>query len=407
MQIAHDLGNEVSAVYSTRQSPSKNPLLNEIAFFDAVPSGHSDFNVAWNFIQEQIRLYQAIKPVRVDLSGVVITRSFDDKLMAHDNLFIARNLFMRARRHFRWTKRFAMVAFDERPDIFHCTYQLPLRAKGARNIYTIHDLVPLRLPYTTLDRKRDMFRLLKKIGAEADHIVTVSENSKRDIIEVLGVDESRVTNTYQTVTFPRALADLSEDVVTTQLKSAFKLEYSGYLLFFGALEPKKNVGRLIEAYMASRVDIPLVLVTTGGWQNQAESRLIAAERRRITQAGGTFGRGLMRLEYVSQSALVTLIKGARAVLFPSLYEGFGLPVLEAMVLGTPVVTSKESSLPDVAGDAALLVDPYDVDDIAQAIRTVSADADLRGELVQRGKAQAQRFSKERYEERVKALYESL
>ena len=89
--------------------------------------------------------------------------------------------------YYGWSGRFAEMEFDTRPDILHCTYQLPLRAKGACNIYTIHDLVPLRLPFATLDNKRQSYRLLRKIAAEADHIVTVSENSKRDIVEMLGV----------------------------------------------------------------------------------------------------------------------------------------------------------------------------------------------------------------------------
>ena len=118
-------------------------------------------------------------------------------------------------------------------------------------------------------------------------------------------------------------------------------------------------------------------------------------------------RRLYRFEYGSRSMLVTLIRGARAVLFPSLYEGFGLPVLEAMLLGTPVVTSRTSSLPEIAGDAALYVDPYETDDIARAIKTITADGDLRAELTRRGRVQAEQFSVARYRERVGPLYERL
>jgi glycosyltransferase involved in cell wall biosynthesis len=116
---------------------------------------------------------------------------------------------------------------------------------------------------------------------------------------------------------------------------------------------------------------------------------------------------VFRFEYVSIPMLVTLIRGARAVVFPSLYEGFGLPVLEAMQLGTPVVTSRTSSLPEIAGDAALYVNPYDTYQIAQAIKTISADDGLRAELSRRGRAQAELFSMARYRERVAALYERL
>jgi glycosyltransferase involved in cell wall biosynthesis len=170
------------------------------------------------------------------------------------------------------------------------------------------------------------------------------------------------------------------------------------------LEPKKNVGRLIEAYISSGVNLPLVLVIGGGWQNDAEIRLLAEQEARQSSCSR---RRICRLEYVTHSTLVTLIRGARAVVFPSLYEGFGLPVLESMVLGTPVVASRESSVPEIAGDAALLVDPYDIDEIARAITTIVNDADLRAELSLRGPLQAAKFSTDRYRDRVAAMYTSL
>ena len=179
-----------------------------------------------------------------------------------------------------------------------------------------------------------------------------------------------------------------------------------YLLFYGALEPKKNVARLIDAYMLSGADIPLVVTGAAGWGNQTETKMLdelSAEGRERRRGS----RRVYRFEYVSIPMLVTLIRGARAVIFPSLYEGFGLPVLEAMQLGTPVVTSSTSSLPEIAGDAALYVDPYDTYQIAQAIKTISADEGLRAELTRRGLVQAELFSMARYRERVAALYERL
>jgi glycosyltransferase involved in cell wall biosynthesis len=149
-----------------------------------------------------------------------------------------------------------------------------------------------------------------------------------------------------------------------------------------------------------------VLVVAGGWQNETEMKLLA-EQNDGERAPNRSRRGIHRIDYVSLATLVTLIRGARAVIFPSLYEGFGLPVLEAMTLGTPVVASCESSVPEIAGDAALLVDPYDTDQIARAIRTIVNDADLCAELSCRGPAQAAKFSVDRYRERVAAVYASL
>lgn len=408
---AHDLGHEVGVVYSTPFSPAKDPLLREIAFFDEKRpemSGKRRLTLrrALNNVIDQTRYHLPVKPLAVNLSGAVDARHFKSTLPAHDRVFVARNLFANARTYFSRTKAFVNLMFEPKPDILHCTYPLPLRVKSACNVYTIHDLVPLRLPFTTQDSKRQLYRLLKKIAKEADHIVTVSENSKRDIIELLGVEETRISNTYQSVEFPTEWIERPVAAIASQLEGCFGLEMGDYLLFYGALEPKKNVRRLIEAYLISGVEVPLVLIVGGGWQNEAEMKLLAEHAEGAGEPKRS-GQRILQLDYVGFSALGALIRGARAVVFPSLYEGFGLPVLEAMVLGTPVVASRESSLPEVAGDAALLVDPYDTDQIARAITTIANDADLRAELSRRGPAQAAKFSVDRYRERVGALYAAL
>ena len=406
-QVVRDLGHEIGVVYGSPTRPAKNPLMREISFFDNREAAPVAFpKEVWDAVCDLLRSPFGVQPSAVNLTGAVITEQFQGRLPLHDHLFVARNLFANARRYFSWTGRFLDLAFETAPDILHCTYQLPLRVKRACNVYTIHDLVPLRLPYTTLDNKRQTYRLLRKIAAEADHIVTVSENSKRDIVQLLGVPEERVTNTYEAAEFPRELVERPEDLVAEQLSGSYRLDLQDYLLFYGALEPKKNVGRLIDAFMLSAVDIPLVITGPVGWGNQTEVKMLE-ELRAEERARPHGSRRVYYFEYVSLPMLVTLIRGARAVLFPSLYEGFGLPVLEAMLLGTPVVTSRASSLPEIAGDAALYVNPYDVDDIARAIKTISADDGLRKELSRRGRVQAQQFSVARYRERVAALYERI
>ena len=262
-RAAHDLGHEVGVLYSTPFTPAKDRLLREIAFFDekrASMSGKRKLTLrrALNHAIDQTRYHLPVKPLPVELSGAVVARQFKRTLDAHDRVFIARNLFANARTYLSRTKAFVNLAFEPRPGILHCTYPLPLRVKSARNVYTIHDLVPLRLPFTTEDNKRQLFRLLKKIAKEADHIVTVSENSKRDIIELLGVDERRISNTYQTVDFPREWIERPASAVANQLEGHFGLGLYEYLLFYGALEPKKNVRRSKGSRITSRlfVDSP-------------------------------------------------------------------------------------------------------------------------------------------------------
>ena len=409
-RFARDLGHEVGVVYGTAQTPPKNRFLREVAFFDRPEATRASWaRQCVNYITDAVRYSRPVAPARVSLEGVVDTREFANMLPEQDHIFAVRHLFVASRRHFARTGSFARLVFDTAPDILHCTYPLPLRVGPARNIYTIHDLVPFRLPFATLDNKRQMFRLLKKLVATADHVVTVSENSKKDIINLLGIDERRITNTYQAVYFPQNFLREPESSVAQVLEASFGLTFKDYLLFFGALEPKKNVSRLINAYLTSGVDIPLVLVAGEGWLNETETEFIAelGKRRRGADAVRVVGQSVQLLNYVALPLLVSLIRGARAVVFPSLYEGFGLPVLEAMVLGTPVITSRTSSLPEVAGEAALLVDPYSTEEISDAIRTISHDGDLRGELSRRGRVQAAKFSVERYSEQIERLYRSL
>jgi glycosyltransferase involved in cell wall biosynthesis len=287
---------------------------------------------------------------------------------------------------------------------------LPLKLKNAKNIYTIHDLVPLRLPYTTLDVKRRYFKLMKSLASRADHIVTVSETSKRDIVNILGIPEDRVTNTYQAVDIPAKYANKPVDIVKQEVEGTFNLTYKGYMLFFGAIEPKKNVARLIEGFLGSGVDIPLVIVGKLGWKSEQELKLLnedvisyleQVDKLMVTR------RRIHRIDYASFPLLVSLIRGAKAVMFPSLYEGFGLPALEAMQLGTPVLSSTGGSMPEVCGDAALLVDPYDPRAIAEGIRALDTNEALREELSRKGVARAAAFSTHAYAERLDALYRRL
>lgn len=366
MNYARDSGHSVGAVYAVPTPLSKNAALREISFYDPHHAATlSKWGGLWVDARDQFRtLFFDIEPVRVEETGIVITDNFRSRMPVHDSIFAVRGLFGNANWHFRKTRRFTNLKFDTQPDIFHCTYQLPLCCKSACNVVTIHDLVPLRLPFATQDNKRFTYRLLQDVAAKADHIVTVSENSKKDIMEYLGVEEHRITNTYESVEFPPDCVEKSTDLIAAELEGALGLEYGKYLLFYGALEPKKNVARLIDAYFSSGVKLPLVLVTSGGWGNEAEVALIErrGEQERFNEQ---IKQHIYRLDYVSRPMLVTLIRGACALIFPSLYEGFGLPVLEAMQLGTPVVTSRVASLPEVAGDAALLVNPYEVSDIAR------------------------------------------
>lgn len=323
---------------------------------------------------------------------------------AVDRFWASGQLFTRAGRAFKKHGRGTPVRFEANgaplPDVMHWTTLLPLHARNAPNIYTIHDLIPLRLPHTTLHNKTVFMDLCREVVRRADHIAVVSEATRQDVIRMLGVAEDRVTNTYQAVSLPQNLIDRPQADVVTELEATFQLGWNEYFLHFGAVEPKKNLGRVVEAYLASGVKSPLVVVGGRGWLSEPETALI----QHVKKVGGPSAERIRFYEYMSFSTLISLIRGARAVLFPSLYEGFGLPVLEAMMLGTPVLTSNQGSLPEVAGDAALQVDPYDTKSLSDAIRLIDADADWRIVASARGRKQAGLFNDEAYNARLRTLY---
>ena len=403
------LGAEVGVLYGQRVAKSKDPILREITFFDPRPPSLSGFPLIRD-IRHIGRLLAGEQALEVPVDGWVIRDQLEARLPHCDRLWSIPDLWRGGALTHAYTKLFGKAALPQKPKVMHWTYQLPLRVPGVPNIYTLHDLVPLRLPYATLDHKRRQYRMLTRIAREAAHIVTVSETSKRDIMSLLGVPEERITNTYQAVDIPRKFSEKPEDVARAEIEGSFGLGWKGYFLFFGAIEPKKNVGRLIEAFLASGSDLPLVILGKKAWQSKEELRLLQDDHIRSAVQEGSHlvtRRKIILIDYAPFRLLVSLVRGAKAVLFPSLYEGFGLPVLEAMHLGTPVMTSNTSSLPEVAGDAALLVDPYDTRAIAEAIQALDRQPELRADLAARGPKRAALFDNAAYERRLVDLYAKL
>lgn len=338
-------------------------------------------------------------------SGEVIWPSRSGGMPAADRFWAAQDLYFLANRAFQAYGRFTPISFlgasdTPAPDIMHWTANLPLHAKGLANIYTFHDLIPLRLPHTTLDDKASYMKLSQGVVDRADHIVVVSETTRQDVIRLLGVDERRVTNTYQAVKIPPYLIDRPQVEVEMELEGVFNLVWKDYFLHFGAIEPKKNLGRIVEAYLASGSQSPLIVIGGRAWLDEGETALL----NQVKRDGGVNASRIRQYEYMPFSMLISLVRGAKATLFPSLYEGFGLPVLESMALSTAVLTSTGGALPEVAGDAALIVDPYDTRAITRGIQALDSDEALRNDLEMRGKVRAEAFSPEAYQARLRKLY---
>lgn len=401
-----DIGLETQVLYGPASARSKNDLLNEIALTDAFqPSGEN----------RRVQRYLEGRTSRfgrgafgIEPSDEVIWPAALGGRPSAAAFWSAPRLFDTANKAFRKYRNVTPLTFEPhsgitRPDVMHWTTVLPVHAPATLNLYTIHDLIPLRLPHATLDNKKVFLSLCKQVARRADHITVVSETTRNDVIRLLGVDEDRVTNTYQSVSIPPALLDRTDKDVAAEIDGVFDLTWKGYFLYFGAIEPKKNLARIVEAYLASGSNLPLVVIGGRAWLDQDETALMSQAIKAQAQSTRKKNR-IRQYEFMPFAMLVSLIRGARATLFPSLYEGFGLPVLESMLLGTPVLTSTAASLPEVAGDAALMLDPYDTRGIAQGIRQLSADADLCGDLSARGRVQAARFSPAAYQTRLSDLY---
>lgn len=273
-------------------------------------------------------------------------------------------------------------------DVFHTTnYMMPLlgnprgRQGKIRTVVTIHDLIPLLIPgHAPASKKARLMPvykwLMKEIGARADRILTVSECSRQDVLTHLripGASADKVRTVHNGVGpqfLPGAEADRGQD-----------------LLYVGRFDPYKNVPVLIEAFARALphlpVDVRLRIIGPPD-PRYPQARNLAADKK--------LGNRILWDDYVSGGELVRAYQQAFAFVFPSRYEGFGLPVLEAMACGTPVITTNVSSLPEVAGDAAVLVPPDDAEALSQALISMYRDSAAWGLLQQKGRVRASQFT---------------
>lgn len=406
-EACRTLGRKVDLVYGLNVPPQARPEQRETLFFAALAERLSSEQLPprWSLKRSLRRL--CLRPgtrelVDIPTSGRVILKGVADVMPAFDRLVTLNALFHVGERYLRRFGRLMPVRMQCPPEIMHWTYPVPVRMVGSRNVYTIHDLVPLRLPYLSLEDKRYHERLLHACLAEAEHILTVSEHSRRDILKYLPVDAENVTNTYQALP-ARRRAMLPPDALARNLRAIFNLEMGGYFLFFGAIEPKKNVKRLIEAYLSSLLEAPLVLAGPAAWRSQDQLRLLDSDGAAVARQAGR----IRRLGYLPADHLEQLVAGARAVIFPSLYEGFGLPALEAMSAGAPVIVGSEGALPEIVAGAGVQVDPYDIDAIGRALVEIDADDQLRADLKAAGAKRALDFTMPQYCARIDAIHRQL
>jgi glycosyltransferase involved in cell wall biosynthesis len=282
--------------------------------------------------------------------------------------------------------------------LFHAPHYVLPPLVRCTSVVTIHDCIHLMFPQY-LPNRFAYWYARTSIGLaarRATRIMTVSESSKRDILKFVDTEPGKIDVIYNAYDERFAIDPREEDVV--RVRERYQLE-SEFVLYAGNVKPHKNLERLIDAFhlVRKRGLDHLKLVLIGD-----EISKYTALRRAVHHH--QLHKYVRFLGYLPEETLAVMYRLAGVFVFPSLYEGFGLPPLEAMASGTPVVTSNVSSLPEVAGDAAVLVDPYDPHAIAEGIYQVLTDEQLRRDLRRKGVARAGMFSWEQSVRRVRAIY---
>ncbi len=282
------------------------------------------------------------------------------------------------------------------PDVIHGTDHYSLPCRHSRNLLTIHDLTFCRFPQFVPPLVKRYQQRIQRCLSTADGILTFAENTKREIATYFEFPADRIFVTQQASRFTTTLPVFAP---TDSIPFDFS---SPYFLFVSTLEPRKNITGLVAAFnhlkQCHRLPHQLVLIGQRGWKYDPILGAIA---------NSPYADEIHQLSYVSDQWLATFYQQATAFVYPSFYEGFGLPVLEAMTFGVPVITSDRASLPGVAGDAALLVNPDHPEAIADAMQQVVTNGQLRHQLQQKSQQRAQQFSWQKTAQQTLAVYRAL
>jgi glycosyltransferase involved in cell wall biosynthesis len=293
------------------------------------------------------------------------------------------NYSIREQLHVPWVLR------RERPDLYHAPHYVLPAGVSCRSVVTIHDCIHLMFPQYLPNRVAYAYARAQMWAAarRSDCILTVSDASKRDILNLFNVRPEKIVVIYNAIDTHFSVVPQEEAVA--RVRERYQLDHK-FVLYVGNIKPHKNLVRLIEAFAAlRRLDLEdLKLLIIGDEISKLPALRRAVHRHKLH-------KHVRFLGYLADDQLAVLYRLASVFAFPSLYEGFGLPPLEAMASGTPVVTSNVSSLPEVVGDAAVLVDPYDVDSIVEGLRSVLTDPARAAEMRRKGLERAREFSWER------------
>ena len=301
--------------------------------------------------------------------------------------------------HHRWEQ--SILPLELAPlglDLLHSPDFIPPFRWHGRSIITVMDLAFLRFPHLLTDESRRYYGQVSRAIERADAILAISQSTRNDLVTMLNAPAAKITVTH--LAADPACRPVTEPARLDAVRHRYGLA-AGYVLFVGTLEPRKDLPTLLRAFASlgpAAKGICLAIAGRPGWLYEQVHELVESLGLgdRVRFLGG-----------VDAADLPALYTGARLFVLPSLYEGFGMPVLEAMACGAPVVCANTSSLPEIAGDAALLFPPGDEAALAQAITSLLVDSELSGRLRRRGFTQAARFSWDTTARQTLAVYSGL
>nr|VFK41199.1 MAG: Glycosyltransferase involved in cell wall bisynthesis [Candidatus Kentron sp. TC]VFK56586.1 MAG: Glycosyltransferase involved in cell wall bisynthesis [Candidatus Kentron sp. TC] len=402
-------GHEVFPIYSMNSVSHKNRLMAPMFFQTIVTKGEPEAKNYRRWLPYTLKYalsnFPFLSPRIKMIKGVgsLDLRSMRQKLPMATEFLNAPSLYRVSQAIAAFAKRETSILSprEQSIDVLHLTMPLPIRMKKAKKVVTVHDVIPLKIPNVVEVNLRHYLNVMETSLRTADLIFSISRHTKKDLIEKLNIPDKKIFVTYLPSAIPNDLLELEEDEIARFL-AQYDLERGKYFLFYGNMDPKKNIGNILRAFSVARTDCKLVIVGGKSWLSEDVERFF--ENNRCDRESN---RKIIRLPYQFFRSIVYLLKGARALLFPSIYEGFGLPVLEAMQVGTPVITSNISSLPEVGGDAVYYVDPYSIESIKTAIETLSDDERKLEEMSGEGLLQADKFSMRNYRDNISQGYELL
>jgi glycosyltransferase involved in cell wall biosynthesis len=280
--------------------------------------------------------------------------------------------------------------------VLHSPDFIPPHRPSCRSVITVHDLAFLLYPHFLTKESARYYGHIDQAVRWTDHIIAVSHSTKRDTVQHLGVPEDKITVVYEAAS--PIFRPVDKALAREQVRNQHGVD-APFILFVSTIEPRKNVPTLIRAVWqlleCYKEDVHLVLAGGKGWL--FEDAFAVVEELRMDERVHFVGR-------VSSEELLYLYNAAEMLAHPAFYEGFGLPPLEAMACGLPVVVSNVASLPEVVGDAGILIDPHEVDELTVAMWRVLNDSELHQEMQEKGVRQAARFSWERAARETIDLY---